>query len=127
MGVRSSPGKRRPPRESRIRHMPAGPSTSAKRAGSDTQTGRPQVDPGYPAAHTRVAEPLLPSGPGGVGRLVLRRTGTHRRPARDFRSGYFKSDGRGMAEREGFEPSVELPPHMISSHADSAWLSHLSA
>jgi hypothetical protein len=23
-----------------------------------------------------------------------------------------------MAEREGFEPSVEFPPHMISSHAD---------
>ena len=32
-----------------------------------------------------------------------------------------------MAEREGFEPSVEFPPHVISSHADSAWLSHLSA
>jgi hypothetical protein len=23
-----------------------------------------------------------------------------------------------VAEREGFEPSVEFPPHMISSHAD---------
>jgi hypothetical protein len=31
-----------------------------------------------------------------------------------------------VAEREGFEPSEELPLHMISSHADSAWLSHLS-
>ena len=32
----------------------------------------------------------------------------------------------GVAEREGFEPSEEFPPHMISSHADSARLSHLS-
>jgi hypothetical protein len=31
-----------------------------------------------------------------------------------------------VAEREGFEPSEEFPPHMISSHADSARLSHLS-
>lgn len=31
-----------------------------------------------------------------------------------------------VAEREGFEPPVEFPPHMISSHADSARLSHLS-
>jgi hypothetical protein len=31
-----------------------------------------------------------------------------------------------VAEREGFEPSEEFPLHMISSHADSAWLSHLS-
>jgi hypothetical protein len=31
-----------------------------------------------------------------------------------------------VAERGGFEPPVEFPPHMISSHADSAWLSHLS-
>ena len=30
-----------------------------------------------------------------------------------------------MAEREGFEPSVELPPHLISSQAHSAALSSL--
>jgi hypothetical protein len=34
--------------------------------------------------------------------------------------------GLVLAEREGFEPSVQFPTHMISSHADSAWLSHLS-
>ena len=32
-----------------------------------------------------------------------------------------------MAERGGFEPPVEFPPHVISSHAESAGLSHLSA
>ena len=31
-----------------------------------------------------------------------------------------------MAERVGFEPTVRFPAHMISSHADSAGLSHLS-
>ena len=31
-----------------------------------------------------------------------------------------------VAERVGFEPTVQLPVHMISSHADSAGLSHLS-
>src|SRR5437762_8497097 len=31
-----------------------------------------------------------------------------------------------LAERGGFEPPEEFPLHMISSHADSAWLSHLS-
>ena len=30
-----------------------------------------------------------------------------------------------MAEREGFEPSVELPPHILSRDAQSATLSPL--
>ena len=30
-----------------------------------------------------------------------------------------------MAEREGFEPSVELPPHILSMDAQSATLSPL--
>ena len=30
-----------------------------------------------------------------------------------------------MAEREGFEPSVRLPLHMLSRHADSAALAPL--
>ena len=30
-----------------------------------------------------------------------------------------------MAEREGFEPSVELPPHILSRDAQSAALSSL--
>ena len=38
-----------------------------------------------------------------------------------------RSGGANVAERGGFEPPVEFPPHMISSHADSARLSHLSA
>ena len=32
-----------------------------------------------------------------------------------------------MAEREGFEPSVELPPHILSRDAQSATLSPLHA
>jgi hypothetical protein len=32
---------------------------------------------------------------------------------------------RPMAEREGFEPSVELPPHILSRDAQSATLSPL--
>ena len=32
---------------------------------------------------------------------------------------------RGMAEREGFEPSVRLPAHVISNHAPSATRSPL--
>ena len=79
--------------------------------------GRPDVNPGLPAAHPRIAGPLLPSGPGGVGRLVLRRAGIHVRPTQSLLY--------QMAEREGFEPSEELPPHMISSHADSASLASL--
>ena len=31
-----------------------------------------------------------------------------------------------MAERVGFEPTVQLPAHMISSHACSTGLQHLS-
>src|SRR5262245_13180949 len=31
-----------------------------------------------------------------------------------------------VAEREGFEPPVELPPHLISSQARSTGLRHLS-
>ena len=42
----------------------------------------------------------------------------------DQRSGAGCIVGR-LAEREGFEPSEELPPHMISSHADSASLASL--
>src|SRR5688572_7912017 len=87
--------------------------------GRDELAGRPDVNPGLPAAHPRIAGPLLPSGPGGVGRLVLRRAGIHVRPT----LGYFSTSR--LAEREGFEPSEELPPHMISSHADSASLASL--
>jgi hypothetical protein len=32
---------------------------------------------------------------------------------------------RQVAEREGFEPSVELPPHILSRDAQSATLSPL--
>ena len=89
-------------------------------SGRDELAGRPDVNPGLPAAHPRIAGPLLPSGPGGVGRLVLRRAGIHVRPTLP---GYFSTSR--LAEREGFEPSEELPPHMISSHADSASLASL--
>ncbi len=34
---------------------------------------------------------------------------------------------REMAERVGFEPTEELPPHLISSQARSTGLRHLSA
>ena len=33
---------------------------------------------------------------------------------------------RDLAEREGFEPPVELPPHLISNQAHSTRLCHLS-
>ena len=33
---------------------------------------------------------------------------------------------RDLAEREGFEPPVELPPHLISNQAQSTRLCHLS-
>ena len=87
----------------------------------DELAGRPDVNPGLPAAHPRIAGPLLPSGPGGVGRLVLRRAGIHVRPTLAY------SSTDKVAEREGFEPSEELPPHMISSHADSASLATSSS
>ena len=51
--------------------------------------GRPDVNPGLPAAHSRIAGPLLPSGPGGVGRLALRRAGIHVRPTQR----YFSTSG----------------------------------
>ncbi len=31
-----------------------------------------------------------------------------------------------LAEREGFEPPVEFPPHLISSQTPSTGLGHLS-
>jgi len=34
---------------------------------------------------------------------------------------------KGLAERGGFEPPEELPPHVISSHADSASLASLQS
>lgn len=36
------------------------------------------------------------------------------------------NQGDNLAEREGFEPPVELPPHLISSQTPSTELGHLS-
>ncbi len=87
--------------------------------------------PGDPAAHRLACLPLLPSGPGGVYKIPLhraqplsvvsddpqtenRRVSTHRR-----------TDSHDMAERVGFEPTVPLPAHVLSRHADSATLAPL--
>jgi hypothetical protein len=37
------------------------------------------------------------------------------------------SEGKNLAEREGFEPPVRFPVHLISSQAPSTGLGHLSA
>src|SRR5207249_11989420 len=50
--------------------------------------------------------PLLPSGPGGIFGLQLRSPPDQQAVAR-------------MAERVGFEPTVELPPHTLSKRAPS--------
>src|SRR6202022_4442332 len=98
---------------------------------------------GTPTAHGRSALPLLPSGPGGVRRIPLRgaqpstpsRTAHSTRPAleREFNpaiadcglqgtatSPSSTANRKDMAEGGGFEPTVQLPVHGISSAAPSA-------
>ena len=81
---------------------------------------------------TRPRQHLPPRPSGGRGRFL-----SSRQPASPVRSDPTRGEGdeqqedagegvTGMAEREGFEPSVEgLPLHVISSHADSATLASL--
>jgi hypothetical protein len=44
----------------------------------------------------------------------------------DFTSHGSRTVSQNLAEREGFEPPVELPPHLISSQTPSTVLGHLS-
>ena len=71
--------------------------------------------PGDPAAHRIACLPLLPSGPGGVHKILLHRA----QPL------YNISVTNNMAERVGFELTVPSPVHVISNHADSATLAPL--
>src|SRR5512138_1777785 len=90
--------------------MAAGGSRIKKRS-------RPTI-PGRTEDHL----PLLPSGPGGVRQpprrpRILGRLGRRCCVLRVL----YKVLLRGLlAERVGFEPTVRLPVHMISSHAPSA-------
>src|SRR3972149_8194540 len=72
---------------------------------------------GESTAHTGDYLPLLPSGPGGVCKPMLRRS----RPHAQLRTGDKK-----MAERVGFEPTVPLPVQVLSRHAPSTGLGYLS-
>ena len=75
----------------------------------DQQRGRPRRDDAPRPSRSR----RVPAG-GGSLRPRLRRRATPRR-----------RDSFVVAERGGFEPPEELPPHVISSHADSASLASL--
>ena len=86
-----------------------------------------KVGPGDPAAHRTNRLPLLPSGPGGVHRVLLHRA----QPLKyietlsaDHDSGS-PSDDPCMAERVGFEPTVPLLGRMLSKHVDSSTLAPL--
>ncbi len=121
--------------------------------------------PGDPAAHRTDRLPLLPSGPGGVHRVLSHRAQPlvhiqHSLKAQDTCGAYppeinsIRPKGAGgshevwyggsailplhkmarsrrhvlwhmVAERVGFEPTVELPRRMLSKHVDSATLAPL--
>src|SRR6476660_7516373 len=93
---------------------------------------------GDPAAPKTVCLPLLPSGPGGVHRVLLHRAQPliltdilRRRDSQVFpcRRSLItvnsKVSGLGLAERVGFEPTVPLPRRMLSKHVDSSTLAPL--
>jgi hypothetical protein len=93
-----------------------------------------------PSARVRISS-LLPDwatsngGEGGIGYATLRASAPSLRLSVPLRStnsrlGFASHPSyliglRPMAEREGFEPSVELPPHILSRDAQSATLSPL--
>ena len=87
-----------------------------------------KVGPGDPAAHRTNRLPLLPSGPGGVHRVLLHRA----QPLKKY-IGIFSADHDSgslpgdpcMAERVGFEPTVPLLGRMLSKHVDSSTLAPL--
>ena len=122
--------------------------------------------PGDPAAHRTDRLPLLPSGPGGVHRVLSHRAQPlvhieHSLKAQDTCGAYppainsIRPNRAGgshevryggsailhrhnkmarsrhhlpqqmVAERVGFEPTVELPRRMLSKHVDSATLAPL--
>ncbi|CUS34963.1 hypothetical protein COMA2_20015 [Candidatus Nitrospira nitrificans] len=99
-----------------------------------------RVGLGDPAAHKTDCLPLLPSGSGGVHRVLLHRA----QPLfsietlqpklqvsiRPQKSRYSEKKQAvhtkcGMAERVGFEPTVPLPGRMLSKHVDSSTLAPL--
>ena len=97
---------------------------------------RSRVGPGDPAAHRTDRLPLLPSGPGGIHRVLLHRaqpllTNSSRsiiNAAVNPSSELDDSDRAQhcfMAERVGFEPTVPLPRRMLSKHVDSSTLAPL--
>ena len=79
-----------------------------------------KVGPGDPAAHKTNRLPLLPSGPGGVHRVLL-----HRAQPRNTSHACWSSSDVSVAERVGFEPTVPLPGRMLSKHVDSSTLAPL--
>ena len=88
------------------------------------------MGPGDPAAHRTDRLPLLPSGPGGIHRVLLHRA----RPRYYARlsplmvnqaPAGIKIERWNMAERVGFEPTVPLPRRMLSKHVDSSTLAPL--
>jgi hypothetical protein len=94
---------------------------------------------GDPAAPKTFCLPLLPSGPGGVHRVLLHRAQPlklqsclSRRPlsqgAYPVAKNIYMAPGTselGVAERVGFEPTVPLPRRMLSKHVDSSTLAPL--
>ena len=82
------------------------------------------TSPGSPPEDTGTIESLAGGGPVSFERP--RRTSPQAPPRVLSGPSVSVKSQRGMAEREGFEPSVEgLPLHVISSHADSATLASL--
>ena len=83
-------------------------------SGTGTETGteenEPAMEPRRPATLVVFPLVLLPSGPDTVRRTTMHRA---RAPCR-ARTGF------QLAERAGFEPAVELPPHTLSKRAPSA-------
>src|SRR5262245_41664835 len=77
----------------------------------------PSLAPGGALRLRRLVGPFCFRIPGTGGRIAaLAASGCRRVSDTDAR----------LAEREGFEPPVELPPHLISNQAHSTRLCHLS-
>src|SRR6267143_5375413 len=94
-----------------------------------------RAGPGDPAAHRTDRLPLLPSGPGGVHRVLSHRAQPLSIIRGEESGGIVKKKlpypltlhvpRLHLAERVGFEPTVPLLGRMLSKHVDSTTLAPL--